>query len=97
MAADKKGQKYWKDNYAPKLVRDKEYLQRHYKGTRHSTEYYQRVYRDEAEASTREIAHHVKRGKDKPKVKKQKAISDGQSIIVVFGFIMYLIYLASKF
>ena len=27
MAADKKGQKYWKDNYAPKLVKDKDYLQ----------------------------------------------------------------------
>lgn len=95
MAADKKGKKYWKDNYAPHLVKDKDYLQRHYKGTRHSTEYYQRVYRDEREASTREIAHHVQR--DKPKKKKKKFDDlDLQSIIVVFGFIMYLLYLVSK-
>lgn len=95
MAADKKDKNYWKDNYAPKLVTDKDYLQRHYKGVRHSKEYYQRVYRDEREASTREIAHHVQR--DKPKKKKKKFDDlDLQSIIVVFGFIMYLLYLVSK-
>lgn len=93
MAADKKGQKYWKDNYAPKLIRDKDYLQRHYKGTRHSTEYYQRVYRDGEDPSTRDIAKGVKRDKQAPRQKKQQSADDFQSAFIAFAIIiMFLSY-----
>lgn len=96
MTADKKGQKYWKDNYAPKLVKDKDYLQRHYKGVRHSTEYYQKVYLD-GEKSTKQQAKEVKPYYDKPKVKHQKPLNDAQSAFAVVAIIIFwIIYIKCK-